>query len=217
MTVAPLSVLLAGGPPLLRSGLGGALERTADLAPAGAPAELDEAEAIAAERRPDVIVLSATPSEPDVHDLTRRLVSAAPGAQVVVLTVRPDIAGALAAVRAGARGCVPIDAAEDEVVHAIRAVGRGQAAFGGALADGVLEHLASAPAALAEPFPQLSRREREVLDQLARGASSGEIARRLGLSPKTVRNNVASINNKLAVVDRTQAALRARERGYGAS
>jgi DNA-binding NarL/FixJ family response regulator len=114
-------------------------------------------------------------------------------------------------VRAGANGYPLAGAGEDALLGAIRAVGRGEATFAARVADRLLAALAG-EGGLA-PFPQLRPREREVLALLGAGHSTGGIARELELSPKTVRNQVASICTKLRVTDRFQAALRAREAG----
>jgi DNA-binding NarL/FixJ family response regulator len=84
---------------------------------------------------------------------------------------------------------------------------------GADVAGGLVELLAQAPSPVAQAFPQLTAREREIAELLATAACNGEIARTLGLSPKTVRNHVASICNKLGVLDRAQAVLRIREPG----
>ena len=118
-----------------------------------------------------------------------------------------------AALRAGARGYILKEASEREILHAIEAVAAGEAILGAGVADR-LRRFFSAPAP-PEPFPDLTDREREILDLIARGASNHEIATRFTLSEKTVRNYVSTILTKLQVAHRAQAIVRAREAGLG--
>jgi DNA-binding NarL/FixJ family response regulator len=135
---------------------------------------------------------------------------------VVVVTMFEDDATVFRAMQAGARGYLPKGATSAELLRAVRAVGNGEAVFGAGVAERVLDWFAAAPAPVApDAFPQLSAREREVLELLAAGRRNQEIAATLFLSPKTVRNLVSSVLTKLQVSDRAQAALRARDAGFG--
>jgi DNA-binding NarL/FixJ family response regulator len=116
--------------------------------------------------------------------------------------------------RAGARGYVLKGAEQQEIARAIMAVAAGEAIFGPAVATRVLTYFATPPVT-STPFPELTAREREVLDLLAAGRSNHQIAERLGLSVKTVANHLSAIFAKLQVADRTQAILRARDAGLG--
>jgi DNA-binding NarL/FixJ family response regulator len=120
-----------------------------------------------------------------------------------------------AAMRAGARGYLLKDAGHDEMRRAIAGVGRGEAIFGAGVAQRMVGFFARARELGVQPFPELTDREREVLEEIAQGASNPAIAARLGLSVKTVRNHVSTILGKLMVVDRAQAIVRAREAGLG--
>jgi DNA-binding NarL/FixJ family response regulator len=120
------------------------------------------------------------------------------------------------ALRAGARGYLLKDARSDEIVRAIEAVAQGEAIFGPAIAERLAaffrgEGTPRPPAA----FPELTSRETEVLDLIARGMTNQEMAAHFSVSLKTVQNHVSNVLAKLHVVDRTQAALRAREAGLG--
>jgi DNA-binding NarL/FixJ family response regulator len=118
--------------------------------------------------------------------------------------------------RAGAKGYVLKGANYAEMLRAIRAVGNGEAIFSPQIAVRLVNFFAEIrPAAPPQAFPELSEREREILDLIAHGLKNPEIADRLFLSPKTVRNNVSTILHKLQVADRAQAILRAREAGLG--
>jgi DNA-binding NarL/FixJ family response regulator len=122
-----------------------------------------------------------------------------------------------AAMRAGARGYVVKGADTDDVLRALASVARGDAVFGPAVASRVLSYL-TRPLSARDPvlFPELSEREREVLELIARGHSNSDIARRLVISPKTVRNHVSNVFTKLQVSDRAEAIARARNAGLGA-
>jgi DNA-binding NarL/FixJ family response regulator len=120
-----------------------------------------------------------------------------------------------AAMRAGARGYLLKDAGHDEMRRAIEGIGNGEAIFGAGVAQRMVGFFARARDLGVQPFPELTDREREVLDELARGSNNATIASRLGISHKTVRNHVSTILSKLMVVDRAQAIVRAREAGFG--
>src|SRR5262249_5195279 len=145
-------------------------------------------------------------------EATRRILRASPHIGVLVLTMFEDDDSVFAAMRAGARGYILKGADQEEMVRAIRAVARGEALFGPAIAQRLIAFF-TAPGALAAPqvFPELTDREREILGLIAQGRSNTEIAKRLIVSPKTIRNHTSNIFSKLQVVDRAQAIVRARE------
>jgi DNA-binding NarL/FixJ family response regulator len=149
-------------------------------------------------------------------DATRALAASVPGARVLVMTMSTDDDAVVAAMRAGARGFVVKGAGRRDLVDAVRTVAEGGAVFSPVVADrlaGYFSGLAAVPAR--EVFPQLTEREREVLDLLARGLDNRRIARELVLSDKTVRNHVSNVLAKLEVADRAEAVLRARNAGLG--
>jgi len=149
-------------------------------------------------------------------EATRRIVQDRSNTAVLVLTMSEDDDSVFAAMRAGARGYLVKGSDTDEVVAAILAVGRGDAIFGPSVAQRILSFLTKPLSVYDEQmFPELSQREREVLDLIATGVSNSDIARRLSLSPKTVRNHVSNVFTKLQVADRAQAIVRARAAGLG--
>jgi DNA-binding NarL/FixJ family response regulator len=149
-------------------------------------------------------------------EATRRITAAHPSMAVLVLTMLDEDESLFAAMRAGARGYVVKGADTDDVLRALESVARGDAVFGPAVAGRVLSYL-TRPLSARDPllFPELSAREREVLELMARGLSNGEIARRLFVSPKTIRNHASNVFTKLQVSDRSEAVLRARRAGLG--
>ncbi len=210
-----LRVLIADDHPVFRSGLRALIDQTDDLTCVG---DADNADAAADKARllaPDVAVLDLRMPGGGGLSATRRIAATSPGVGILLLTMHDDERSVLAAMRAGARGYALKGSDEEDVIRAIRAVGHGEVIFGAAVADLMLGVFADAPAPDERAFPGLTEREREILVLLADGASNGQIAQRLGLSPKTVRNHVSNICNKLQVLDRAQAALRAREAGLG--
>ena len=118
-------------------------------------------------------------------------------------------------VRAGARGYLLKGAGRDELLRAVRAVTSGEAIFGPRIAQHIANYFSAHQPHTAEPFPELSNREREVLTLIAQGQNNNEINRQLCLSPNTVRNYISTIFSKLQVADRAQAIVAAREAGIG--
>jgi DNA-binding NarL/FixJ family response regulator len=148
-------------------------------------------------------------------EATREIVNDSPSIRVLVVTLFEDDDSVFMALRAGARGYVLKDADEEELVRAIRAVGRGEAIFSPAVAERVLAYFAGSLQAAPRVFPTLTAREREILNLIARGHPNPSIAKELSLSTKTVGNYVSNIFAKLQVADRAQAMIRAREAGLG--
>jgi DNA-binding NarL/FixJ family response regulator len=166
---------------------------------------------------PDAVVTDLTMPGLDGVTATRQLLQARPGLPILVLTMHEDDEHVLAAMRAGARGYLVKGADGEEIVRAVRTVAAGGAVYGGSVARRIVAFYAGhdAESPVERAFPELTAREREVLELLAVGCRNHEIARRLGMSEKTVRNHVSQVFAKLQVADRTAAALKAREAGLG--
>ncbi|GAA1765494.1 response regulator transcription factor [Nocardioides hankookensis] len=163
----------------------------------------------------DVVLMDLHLGDDSGIETTRDLVRALPGLAVLVITMDEDDESVVAAMRAGARGYLLKSASPAEVERGIRAVANGEAILGPQVASRAMATLTSGRTAVRVPFPELSDREREVLDLLARGYDNATIARRMVLSPKTVRNHVSNVLTKLGVPDRAQAMIRARDEGLG--
>jgi len=206
-------VLVADDHPLFRAGLRSTLElagfELVGEVESGAAA-VDEAARLA----PHLVVMDIHMPELNGIDATRAIVAARPETGVLVLTMFEDDESVFAAMRAGARGYLLKGADQGEVLRAAESVARGEAIFGPAIARRVIEFM-SHPPAKSQPFPELTAREREVLELIAQGMSNARIAERFVLSQKTVRNHVSNILTKLRVADRSQAIVRAREAGLG--
>ena len=210
--MSKLRIAIADDHPLFRHGVRMLLEATPDLEVIGEASNGDEAIALAASERPDVMLMDIRMPGVSGIEATRRIAAADPSIRILVLTMFQDDASVFTAIRGGASGYVLKDAERDELLRAIRAVGNGEAIFSPGIASRMIEYFAAArPAAKEETFPELGAREREVLYLMTDGAGNDEIARKLGISGKTVANYVTNILNKLRVRDREEAMRLARE------
>ena len=207
-----VAVILADDHPVVRAGLAALLESLPDIEVLAVAATGRDAVKEAVLHRPDVAILDLQMPDVDGFAATREIARLAPEVAVLVLTMFDDEDSVFAAMRAGACGYVVKGAEQDEIARAIHAVAAGEAIFSPGVAQRVLQFFA-APPRVAEPFPELTGREREILTLLAGNLGNAAIAARLGLSPKTVSNHLSSIFTKLAVADRAGAILRAREAG----
>jgi DNA-binding NarL/FixJ family response regulator len=210
-----ISVLVADDHPVFRDGLAMLLASVDGLEVVGTAADGVEAVAAATRLLPDVVVMDVQMPRLNGVEATRKLSAEAPAVGILVLTMSEDDGTVFAAVRAGARGYLVKGAEQEEIVRAITTVASGGAVFGATLALRIAEFFAAGPPQPTEAFPQLTAREREILELLAAGRSNQQIAAALFLSPKTVRNNVSNVFAKLQVADRAQAIVRAREAGLG--
>ncbi|MGR0220817.1 response regulator [Agromyces sp. ZXT2-6] len=213
----PIRVILVDDHPVYRDGLAMLLESLDGVDVVATAADGEEALAAAETSESDVVVMDVQMPKLDGIAATREIVARHPHLAVVVLTMSEDDETVFAAMRAGARGYLVKGASQHEIRAAIDAAARGELVFGAAIARRVAEFFAAGPATApaAAVFPQLTAREREVLDLLAAGRSNPQIAQALFLSPKTVRNNVSNIFAKLQVADRAEAIVRARDAGLG--
>jgi DNA-binding NarL/FixJ family response regulator len=211
-----LRVLVADDHVIFRDGLRALLASTPDAELVGEAATGEEAISLANSLQPDLVLMDLQMPDLNGIEATRRIVHDSPHIRVLIVTMFEDDSSVLAAMRAGARGYLLKGATHAEMARALRAVGEGEAIFSPAIAARLMEFFASfQPATLPQVFPELSDREREILDLIARGHKNPDIAVRLVLSPKTVRNHVTNILSKLQVTDRSEAIIRAREAGLG--
>lgn len=163
----------------------------------------------------DVVLMDVDLGDGSGVVVTRELVRARPEVRVLVVTMHEDADVVVAAVRAGARGYLVKSASPVEIERAVRAVADGAMILGPAVADRAMAYVVGGRSAVRVPFPQLTDREREVLDLVAAGLDNTAISRRLVLSPKTVRNHVTNVLTKLGARDRSAAIVVAREEGLG--
>jgi len=211
-----LRVLIADDHPIFRDGIRALLASVPDFEVTGEAATGEEAIAAAAASQPDVVLMDLQMPGIGGVEATRQILFASPHIRVLIVTMFEDDYSVFTAMRAGARGYIIKGANSSDMLRAIRAVGSGEAIFSPAIAVRLMNFFAAPrPTILAQTFPELSIREREILDLIAQGASNADIASKLVLSPKTVRNHVSNIFSKLQVADRAQAIIRGREAGLG--
>jgi len=211
---ATVRVVVVDDHPLFRQGIGALIRDSPETELAGEAASGEEAVARCAQLEPDVVVM-------DVHmpglggvEATRQILRARPKTAIVMLTMMDEDDSVFAAMRAGARGYVLKGAQPAEILRAVLAAASGQAIFGRDVAERIAGYFAEAgQAGAARPFGHLTVREREILELMATGTGNGAIAARLGLTEKTIGNNVSSIFVKLGVSDRAAAVARARDAG----
>jgi DNA-binding NarL/FixJ family response regulator len=212
--VSGLRVLVVDDHPLFRFGLCAALAQRDDIEVVGEAAGGQAAIAAATGTSPDVVVMDLHLPDLGGVEATRAITTAHPHIGVLVLTMFDDSESVFNAMRAGARGYLLKGAEPEELVRAVQAVARGEAIFGQSIAAQVLRYFNGLNASTVS-FPELTAREREVLELIAAGRNNSDIAQVLSLSGKTVRNHVSIIFSKLRVADRAQAIVRAREAGLG--
>jgi DNA-binding NarL/FixJ family response regulator len=211
-----LRILVADDHPLFRDGISALLASVEDAEVVGEAATGPEAVVLALELQPDVVLMDLHLPELSGIEATRRVAEASPHVGVLVLTMVEADDAVFAAMRAGARGYLVKGSSQGEILAAIRAVGSGEAVFGPAIAQRLIDYFSGSQPGPPQAFPELTERERQVLELVARGEGNAAIARELGISQKTVRNHVSNVFTKLRVVDRSQAIVKAREAGLGA-
>lgn len=215
----PIRLVIADDHTLFREGVRAILGAQSEIEIVGEAANGAEAVALAAAELPDVILMDVQMPEMNGLAATEKILDASPHIGIIVLTMLEDDDSVFAAMRAGARGYVLKGADKAEMLRAIYAVAQGEALFGSAIAKRMVRFFQDVRGMknLAPPraFPELTEREVELLDLIARGYNNGEIAEKLVLSPKTVSNHISNIFSKLQVADRAQAIVRARQAGLG--
>ena len=211
----PIRVLIVDDHPLYRDGLEQLLSADGRFAVVASVGRGEDAVTYAEVHQPDVVVMDL--QLPGLHGIeaTRQIVGQSPHAAVLVLTMFEDDDSVFAAMRAGARGYLLKGAEHAAIRRAVEAVGQGETILGPAIAQRVLAHFTPPALAASTPFPELTPREREVLDLVARGLGNHEIAQRLSISHRTARNHVSNILTKLQVADRAHAIVAARDAGLG--
>ena len=218
-TDSPIRIVVADDHPVVRGGLVAMLRTISGLDVVGEASDGDAAVHAVLEHGPDVILMDVRMSGKDGIEATRQIRELAPDCRVLMLTMYDDDATVFTAMQAGAQGYLLKEAEQDDIVRAVHSVVAGEAIFGPGVAARVLAYFSDPPRAVAAeyPFPELTDRERRVLDLLAQGRRNADIAAQLYLSPKTVSNHLTVIFAKLQVAGRGEAIVRAREGGLGTS
>lgn len=212
-----IRLVVADDHQLFRQGLVALLDAATDIVVVGEAGTGDEAVGAVAATEPDVVLMDITMPDMNGIEATRRVLARRPATEVVMVTMLEDDDSLFAAMCAGAHGYLLKGSDAAEVLRTVRAAAEGQALFGPAIArrlTGFFQQTREQGLSVS-PYPELTDREREVLDLIARGIDNRRIARDLDISAKTVANHVSNILTKLQVSDRAQAIVAAREAGLG--
>lgn len=208
-------ILIADDHAPYREGLRLLLGTAGDLEVIGEAETGEQAIALAEKLQPDMILMDLQMPGVNGIEATRRILHTSPHISILVISMFEDDDSVFAALRAGARGYLLKGAPKAEILRAVRGVVNGEAIFGPSIAKRLMQFFAATAPNIPETrFPELTDREREILALIAQHCSNPEIADRLTISPKTVRNHVSNIFDKLQVTDRAQAILKARDAGF---
>lgn len=212
-----IRVLVVDDHPMFCNGLHVLLDSLPQMKWVGEAGSGQSAVDLALELQPDVILMDIQLPGMNGIDATRQILRDSPHIGVLMVTMYEDDDMVFAAMQAGARGYLLKGSDQDEIIRAIQAVSGGEAIFSPSIARRLVSYFSRPQAATVPPtlFPELTEREREILDLIASGYNNTEIAERLVLSGKTVRNHVSNVLSKLQVSDRAHAIIRAREAGLG--
>jgi DNA-binding NarL/FixJ family response regulator len=196
-----------------RDGLRILLRTVPDFELVGEATNAEDALKLVPERRPDLVLMDIKMPGMSGIEATRQLVQTVPQVRVLILTMFDDDPSVFAAMQAGAQGYILKGAEHSDLLRAIEAAAAGEAIFSAGIATRMMQYFSGHGPGKGSVFEELTVREHEVLSLVAQGFGNGEIARRLELRPKTVRNLVSIIVSKLQVANRAEAAEQARDRG----
>lgn len=211
-----IHLLIADDSESFRTGLRALFKATPDIRLVGEAAHGHEAMLLAEQTQPDVILMDLHMPDIDGIEATRQIVQTSPHIAILALTMLDDDDSLFAAMQAGARGYLLKGASKGEIRRAIRDVAAGAAIFSPEIARRMMTYFSQLrQQTVMYAFPELTEREREILTLIAQHHTNQEIAQKLSLSPKTVRNYCSNVFAKLQVADRAEAIIRARESGIG--
>lgn len=215
MREKPIQILIADDHPVFRFGLRALLEAQSDMVVMGEAESGTEAVKMAQSHQPDVLLMDINMPGLNGIEATKEITAVLPSTAVLIITMFDDET-VFTALQAGARGYLLKGAQGDETLRAIRAVANGEVIFSPGVAEQVMAFFAwGGKKNVPDLFPELTPREREILELLARGLTNSAIAEKLVLSPKTIRNQVSTIFSKLQVASRSEAIVKARDAGLG--
>jgi DNA-binding NarL/FixJ family response regulator len=211
--MTPIRILIADDHPMFRFGIRALLSAEPGMEILGEATNGQEAVSLATSLKPDLILMDINLPQLNGIEATRQILKQNPDVNILIVTMFEDDT-IFAALQAGARGYILKGAEGEETLRAIYAAAKGESIFSPAVAKRLTHFFAqSSTSGAAQPFQELTHRERDILKLIAQGLTNAAIAERLSLSPKTVRNQVSIIFNKLQVTDRAEAIIKAREAG----
>ncbi len=211
--MSPIRVLVVDDHPLFRQGVLFTLGRNPDIEVVGEGENGQQAVELAQKLRPDVLLLDITMPVIDGIQAATQVRQLMPDIQIVMLTASEEGDDLMAAMKAGARGYVVKGAGAGEIVTAVIAASRGEAYITPKMAGNLLREMTQKP--VNDPLSELTERELQVLDLVARGLSNKEVGIQLSLAEKTVKHYLTSVLQKLHVRSRVEAALLAQRHGMG--
>lgn len=203
----PITILLADDHHVVRKGLALLLGSEKDFEVAGEATNGKEAIEKAMNLKPDIIVMDLFMPVLDGIQATRKIMEMAPDSKILILTSFSDKEHTVPALEAGASGYLLKESDPEEVIRAIRQIMQGEKQIHSKVAAGLFEALQTKKVRDANPYHTLTKREKEVLSEIAKGKSNKEIASSLFITEKTVKTHVSNLLSKLELQDRTQAAL----------
>jgi len=210
-----IHILIADDHTLFRAGLHALLNMFPDIQVVGEASTGEEVVTMAEDLQPDIILMDIQMPGLNGIEATRRITQSSPAIGIIFVTMFEDDASIFSAMRAGARGYVLKEASQEEMLRAIRTVSEGGAIFSPAIAKRLVGFFSNPQPSSSLIFPQLTEREREILNKIALGVNNAQIAQQLVISPHTVRNHISNIFSKLQVADRAEAIIRAKDAGLG--
>jgi DNA-binding NarL/FixJ family response regulator len=214
----PVRILIVDDHTLFREGVRAILKAVADIEIIGEAATGEEAIDKVSALTPDIILMDIQMPDMNGVEATHKILKNHPDMGIIILTMLEDDDSLFSALRAGARGYVLKGADKAEMLKSIRAVANGEALFGPAIANRLTKFFKNPSGMAKSPaFPELTNREFEVLELIARAYNNQQIAETLHITIKTVSNHISNIFNKLQVADRTEAIFKARDAGLGKS
>jgi DNA-binding NarL/FixJ family response regulator len=217
MTV-PIRLLLVEDHPMFRAGLMATLQLVHDISVVGSAETAEHALTLITDQRPDVVVLDVGLPDGSGVSLVPRILAEQPNCRILMLTSYEDDATVYAALRAGARGYIIKNADADEIVRAVHTVASGAGHFSTSVVERITQHVASGGRSSdTAAFPELTRREREILALIAEGHGNTYIADYFVLSLKTVQNHVSNVMAKIGATSRAEAVAKARDAGLGSN